>query len=273
MLRQSLDALALFSPRFRRFMMRTWYESLVVLDRDKQISFMNYGYSDLDPAAKTLELNDEDDRNRYAIQLYHHVATAIDLCGKDAVEIGSGRGGGAAYVARTLNPKSMTGIDISRNAVEFCNKSYANDRLTFSHGDAEHIPLADQTIDAVINIESSHCYGSMDRFLNEAGRILRTGGFFLFADHRDHDKVAILRRQFSEAGFETIRETDITANVLRAIELDNDRKQQLIRDSCPRLLQREAGEFAALVGTRTFESFRSRESGYFSFLLQKPAKQ
>src|SRR2546423_6913515 len=264
MLRQSLDALALFSPRFRRVMMRTWYESLVVLDRDKQITFMNYGYSDLDPEAKTLALNDEDNVNRYAIQLYHHVATAIDLDDKDVVEIGSGRGGGAAYVARNLKPKSMVGIDISKNAVEFCNKSYASDRLTFSHGDAEHLPLVDKTVDAVINIESSHCYGSMDRFLNEVGRILRPGGVFLFADHRDHDKVTTLRRQLSEAGFETVKETDITANVVRALELDNERKKQLIRHSCPRLLQRQAGEFAALVGTGTDESLRSQESGYLT---------
>ena len=51
MLRQSLDAVARISPRFRRRMMRTWYEFLVVLDRNKDITFMNYGYCGLGTAA------------------------------------------------------------------------------------------------------------------------------------------------------------------------------------------------------------------------------
>src|SRR3954463_4200727 len=126
MIRQSLDALARFSPTFRRVMMRTWYESLVVLDREKQITFMNYGYAALDGDGSIVELRDEDAANRYAIQLYHQVASALDLQGKAVVEIGSGRGGGAAYISRALKPKSMMGIDISKRAVDFCNQRYAN---------------------------------------------------------------------------------------------------------------------------------------------------
>jgi len=270
MLRQTLDSLALFSPRFRRVMMRTWYESLVVLDREKQITFMNYGYAELDPAENPLPLNNDEERvNHYAIQLYHHVTAPVDLNGKDVAEIGSGRGGGAAYISRNRKPKSMIGIDISKNAVDFCNKYYSNEVLSFSRGDAEHIPLTDDSVDAVINVESSHCYGTMGRFLAEVRRVLRPGGYFLFTDHRDDDQMPILRRQLEEANLEIIRETDITANVVRALELDNDRKQLLLRDACPRLLRKEAGEFAALVGSRAYESFRSRRSRYFSFALSK----
>src|SRR6476619_6305076 len=117
MIRQSLDALARFSPGFRRLMMRTWYDALVSLDREKQITFMNYGYADLEPAKNSLVLDDTEETNRYAIQMYHQVAGAIDLRDKDVVEIGSGRGGGAAYVNRTFKPKSMLGVDISKKAV------------------------------------------------------------------------------------------------------------------------------------------------------------
>jgi ubiquinone/menaquinone biosynthesis C-methylase UbiE len=269
MVRQTLDALARTSPRFRRFMMRTWYESLVLLDRHKTLTFMNYGYSGLDAADDHIGLSKTEEENRYAIQLYRHVAGAIDLREKDVAEIGSGRGGGAAYVSGNLNPKSMVGIDISKNAVQFCNQQYFNDRLSFIRGDAENIPLRDNGVDAVINVESSHCYGSMIRFLLEVRRVLRPGGFFLFADHRNHDQTPILRRQLQEAGFNTVSETDITANVVGALELDNDRKQSLINRTVPKFLRREAEEFAALKGTRAFESFKSRNSLYFSFLLQK----
>ena len=68
---------------------------------------MNYGYADLYSLRDPLVLSDEEKLNRYAIQMYHHVAGAIDLTGK-VVEIGSGRGGTAAYRA-TNSPKSMLG--------------------------------------------------------------------------------------------------------------------------------------------------------------------
>jgi len=272
MLRQSLDAVARISPRFRRRMMRTWYEFLVVLDRNKDITFMNYGYCGLGTAENQLALNAAEQSNRYSIQLYQHLAGAVDLRNKDVAEIGSGRGGGAAYISRTLKPRSMVGIDISRKAIEFCRNYYSNGNLSFVHGDAENIPLADHAVDAVINLESSHCYGSMTRFLSEVRRVLRPGGYFLFSDHRDHDRTAVLRRQLNEAGLKLMAETDITQNVVRALELDNDRKQQLIKRTCPKVLHREAGEFAALKGTRTFEAFKTGYSRYLSFVLQKSSR-
>jgi len=267
MLRQTLDALARSSPRFRRAMIRTWYESLVVLDRNKRICFMNYGYSEGDPA-DTLSLSSEESANRYAIQLYHYLAASTDLMDQEVVEIGSGRGGGAAYVSRTFKPRSMLGIDISKNAVGFCNAYYSDPHLSFSHGDAENIPLADASVDAVINVESSHCYGSMERFLGGVRRILRPGGHFLFADHRDEDQLPLLRRQFEAAGFMTVTETDITPNVVKALELDNERKRELIQKTLPRVLWHEAEEFAALVGTRAYESFSSGASRYVGFVLK-----
>lgn len=229
---------------------------------------MNYGYSDRDPA-NTLSLGPAESTNRYAIQLYHHLAASIDLNDKEVVEIGSGRGGGAAYVNRTFNPRSMLGIDISKNAVQFCNSHFSDPRLSFSHGDAENIPLADASVDAVINVESSHCYGSMERFLSEVHRILRPGGHFLFTDHRDEEQLPALRRQLQDAGFTTVAETDITQNVVKALELDNERKRELIQSTLPRLLWREAEEFAAQVGTRAYESFRTEASRYLSFTLRQ----
>ena len=77
-------------------MIRFWYQMLVVIDRQREITFMNYGYANLDPSANGLALNEAERDNRYCIQLYHHVAAAVDLTAKDVVEVGSGRGGGAS---------------------------------------------------------------------------------------------------------------------------------------------------------------------------------
>ena len=269
MLRLTFDAVARVSPSFRRFLMRTWYETLVMLDRERDITFMNYGYAGLDPDTSEITLNYREHVNRYCIQLYHHVVAAIDLSGKDVVEVGSGRGGGAFHITRYLKPRSMVGIDFSRKAIEFCRKYYSIDGLSFTQGDAENLPLGDGSVDAVINLESSHCYGSMRRFLGEVYRVLRPNGYFLFSDHRDQDKTNLLREQLKDSGLTVVRENDITLNVVRALELDNDRKERLIAQKCPRILKRAAQEFAAVKGTRAYETFKSGHSRYLSFVLHK----
>lgn len=249
-------------------MIRAWYQMLVIIDREREITFMNYGYADLDHG-REIELENTDRENRFCIQLYHHLAGGIDLRDRDVVEVGSGRGGGAAYVARHLRPRSMLGIDLSDRAVDFCNTHHLVAGLSFKQGDAENLPLPDNSVDVVINLESSHCYGSMDRFLGEVYRVMRTGGHFLFSDHRDADKITLLRKQLHQAGFQIEKETDVTANVVKALDLDDARKKELIERKCPRVLRGRMAEFAAMRGTKTYETFKTGASRYLSFVLRK----
>ena len=99
-----------------------------------------------------LTLNDEDEKDRYSIQLYHHVVSQTDLTGLKVLEVGSGRGGGSSYISRYLNVKEMIGVDISPTAVDLCNKIYNINNLTFKVGDSEKLPFDRNTFDAVINI-------------------------------------------------------------------------------------------------------------------------
>src|SRR2546423_14007135 len=66
----------------------------------------------------------------------------------------------------------------------------------------------DNSVDAIINLESSHCYGSMTKFLSEVYRVLRPDGHFLFSDHRDHDKLNLLREQLKDSSLRLVKETD-----------------------------------------------------------------
>jgi len=79
-------------------------------------TLMNYGYADLDCSTKALALEPADDAERYPIALYHHVATLAPVAGCEVLEVGSGRGGGASFVARYLSPARMVGIDLSSQA-------------------------------------------------------------------------------------------------------------------------------------------------------------
>src|SRR5205814_10603381 len=146
------------------------------------------------------------------------------------------------------------GIDFSRNANEVSGIYYSVDGLSFLPRDASNLPLADNSVDSIINLGSSHCYGSTTNFLSEVYRVLRPDGHFLFSDHRDHDKLNLLREQLKDSGLRLVKETDITGNVVAALDLDNDRKQRMIAQKCPRILRREAEEFAAMKGSRAYET-------------------
>ena len=230
---------------------------------------MNYGYAPLDNHSETVTLNETDEPDRYAIQLYHHVVSAVDLTGLDVLEVGSGRGGGASYLARYLKPKALTGLDFSDRAIEFCKHVHAVERLSFTKGDAESLPFDAASFDAVINIESSHCYGSMETFLTNAKRVLRHNGYFLYADFRNKNDVALLQSQMEQSGMKILKRENITANVLRSLDLDDQRKLMLIRALFRDWLLKPFQEFAGMKGSKIYSAFQIVSMIYLHYVLQK----
>lgn len=256
------------SPRFKRLLWRRWYQYLAGYTLSDW-RFMNYGYASVDPDEEALVLNPEDEPNRHAIHLYHCVAKAAVLAGRKVLEVGSGRGGGSSFVKRYHRPMQMTGVDFSAKAVRFCQEHYRIAGLSFVHGDAEALPFGDESFDAVINVESSHCYGSMRAFLREVRRILRPGGDFMFADLRAREERDLLDRQVADAGMAIREKQDITANVLEALRRDSERKTGLIQRSVNRCLVGTFKEFAAIEGSKVFDGFANGTTAYLRYALRK----
>ncbi len=256
-------------PRLRAFFFKYWYQILPRISRRADWKFMNYGFEELSDQEQVLQLAPDDERNRLFIQLYHHVVNAIDLQRTKALEIGSGRGGGAEYVMRYLKPESLVGVDLSESAVKFCRKMYALDGLTFETGNAESLPFPANQFDVVINVESSHCYGSVERFFAEVWRVLQDGGHFLLADFRRSKSLNILREQLKKPGFQLIQEIDITPNILQALKSGQMDRKAFVSQAVPGPLNRLAHQFAGTPGSKIFERFRTRETRYHSFVLKK----
>jgi SAM-dependent methyltransferase len=122
----------------------------------------------------------------------------------------------------------------------------------------------------VVNVESSHCYPSMDAFLAEVHRVLRPGGHFLFADFRSSEKVRGLHEELARCPLEVVDQEAITANVVAALERDSDRKLRLIRQMIPRWLHAPFLRFAAIEGSQTHEGFLTGRTHYQRFVLRKP---
>jgi len=255
-------------PVLRKLLWKGWYQFLAGIDSKRPWTFMNYGYESLDkPLAIVLEPGDEADR--YSIQLYHELVGMTPLADKDVLEVGSGRGGGASYIQRYFKPGKTVGVDYSEKAIAFCSRIHQVQGLTFRQGDAEALPFPDETFDVVLNVESSHCYGSLEAFFSEVRRILRPGGFFLHTDFRGNDQVEIWLKLLKNSNLEMIQQREITPNVLAALDADNQRKMQLIQETVPKVLVKSFLDFAGVKGSTVYEYFRTREMQYLQFVLRK----
>jgi ubiquinone/menaquinone biosynthesis C-methylase UbiE len=229
---------------------------------------MNFGYLHAN-SATSLRLLPEDEPDRLAIQLYHHVIGAVDLRGRDILELGCGRGGGCWYVRRYYHPRSVSGLDLSKHAVALCSERYALKGLSFHQGDAEAMPFANESFDVVLNVESSHCCVSMQKAMSEIVRVLRGGGYYLFADLCPAELVHARRHQLLTAGLRLVKEDTITVNVLAALCRDHDRKRALIRAWFPWPFRGLFEEFAGLKDTAIYNAIRERRLEYVSYVLSK----
>jgi len=271
-------------PWVRRFQSRHAYQAMsrnlsnyVPKEREKirtdpmviASSFLNYGYEDLDANAPRPALRESDHPRRHSIQLYDHVVAGIPLEGKDVLEVSSGRGGGCRYIHETFGPRSVTGLDLSEASIEFSRLVNENADVQFRCGDAEAMPFADDSFDVVLNVEASHCYGSMDNFLSEVRRVLRPGGIFTWADARFREDVPALEAAVERSGLRPIRSLDITRNVLQALDVTTDDKLTTINQYVPRLLKPLVRSALAVRGTVVFNAFQNGDLVYLSKRAEK----
>src|SRR5688572_6619123 len=147
---------------FKRLNAKVTYELLAKRVPAADWQFMNYGYVP-NSTEKPFE-GDATHNQQFSLQMYHYLALKGDLKGKQVLEVGSGRGGGAKHLAGTFAPASYTGMDLAHNAVNLANKLHTLPNLKFVQGSAEVIPLASNSVDVVVNVESCHAYGSVDKF-------------------------------------------------------------------------------------------------------------
>ena len=269
MLAKLFVSLLKFSPALKRAAWKWWYQRLAHRGRETGWSFMNYGFTPRN-GELTLELLPQDEANRLFIQLYDYAASQIPINGLKVLEVGSGRGGGASFVTRYYNPSEMAGLDYSQSAIELSRRLHKDvSNLQFVQGDAESLLFEDNTFDAVINVESSHCYGNMAQFVKEVSRVLKPGGYFSWVDLRSKEMLAEMESAFNLAELNLIHNETITKEVIQALDDIHERKMSMIADNVPKAIQTAFRDFAGVKDSQIYNAFQEGKAVYLAKAFQK----
>lgn len=232
--------------------------------RIPELTVLNYGFA----ADSEETVVPADAPEFYCLRLYEHVVRGTRLQGANVLEVSCGRGGGAAFLARAFAPRRYVGIDLSEENVRLAGERHAAANLEFRVGFAESLDLPDGSFDVVVNVEASHLYDDRTAFFAEVFRVLVPGGRFCYADGgwRDDDVTPDLRA----AGFRVVEREDITANVVRALELDSSRRAAVVGSIADEAARKAYLDWSGVVGYRAYQRLADGEARYFSSLLERP---
>lgn len=245
---------------FKAFMSKYWYPSLTRRLESENLTCLNYGYEENPPMG--LDLAESNEVNRFGVQLYHRVATQTDLAGKQVLEVSCGHGGGAAYLVNTLHPAAYTGLDFNPDGIAFCRRTHDVAGLNFVHGDAESLPFDDESFDAVINVEASHAYPRLPRFLAEVVRVLRPGGHLLYADFRGQSEFPGWDSALAGTGLQQVSQRVINPEVLRGMDNNAQRSKDMIDRLVPAPLRPFGRRFAGVPGTGLYKVLENGKAEY-----------
>jgi len=96
------------------------------------------------------------------------------------LDLACGEGYGSALLAR--HAASVTGVDVSQQAIEHAKRAYAKLRnIQFVVGSATAIPAPDAGIDVAISFETLEHIHEQDEFLAELHRVLKPDGVLLIS--------------------------------------------------------------------------------------------
>jgi len=210
-----------------------------------------------------------------------------------ALEVASGSGGPALYLARTTGCR-VTGIDVNgigvATASEMAAQANASERVRFRIANADApLPFDEDSFDALLCIDSMNHFPNRLAVFRDWHRILRPGGRALFTDPVEisgpvtNDELALRSSiglfvfvpsgfnagLIAQAGFRLIRQEDVTDNAA-LVSGRWHRARQAHRDD---LLQIEGAErfeglqkFFQAVETLTSQHRLSR----MAYLVEKP---
>lgn len=265
---------------------------------DPEPNFMNAGM--IDPGfnvnqlpkietRKTLTNDEMFQVRKTAIQkhgqsLYHYAATHSlgkdALKGKDVIEVGMGKGLGAAYLSQAFGPKSVEGIDLSEGHIALARSYFPNSGgLQFTQGHAEHLQHASNSKDFVFDLDNAQMYKDPNKAISEAFRVLKPGGKYVFASALPVGRpLAEKEKDFRQAGFRVEHAEDATSKVIASRDqLASEMPPVEFNELCAKCLQKMAignpynlWEMNVMPRSEAYDMMKNKEYVYAHLVAVKP---
>lgn len=104
---------------------------------------------------------------------------------KKILDVGCGLGSTTNLIAQNFKNAEIIGINISEKQIAVAKDIYPD--LDFQVMDATNLEFQDESYDLIISIEAAFHFNTRKDFLQQAFRVLRTGGQLIFTDMLFHN--------------------------------------------------------------------------------------
>ncbi|CAF4043435.1 unnamed protein product [Adineta steineri] len=246
-----------------------WNEQISnVYTNVNELQFMNWGYADLDEYIN-------DNTGYYSEKLYQQILANITLTDQNILEVGCGRGAGAAWCVRTYAPRSYVGMDPSRNVINLCEQTYSTTpRLSFMIADPKtHLPFQNESMNIVLSIETTNLFDEIEavkKFVDEITRVLTSDGYFLWCGLCNVDGSSLLIDYLTaNNGFIIKEKVNITRNVLHALDIQSNSRADFINRYIQSADQEYCRLLAGLPGTELYDNMQQGRTEYWRVVFRK----
>jgi SAM-dependent methyltransferase len=127
--------------------------------------------------------------------------------GKRVLDAGCGVGYGSAFLGETA--RSVLGVDVSGEAIDYARTRYGGGRVEFAVDDLQELGRADGEFDVVVAFEVIEHLPHPERFVSEARRVLKPDGVLVVStprveQGRDRPANPFHEREFATDEFERL---------------------------------------------------------------------
>lgn len=112
----------------------------------------------------------------------HNLLEALDSHALPVVmDLGCGTGYFAPLLTKQLLPEQLVCLDLAQGMLEYAKQTRATANTLWLCGDAENIPLADNSVDLIFSSLAIQWCENLPSLFSEVARALKPGGRFLFS--------------------------------------------------------------------------------------------
>ncbi|CAF3995431.1 unnamed protein product, partial [Adineta steineri] len=206
------------------------------------------------------------------------VLANVTLTDQNILEVGCGRGAGAAWCVRTYAPRSYVGIDASQNVINLCEQSYSTTpRLSFIIADPKtYLSFQNESMDVVLSIETTKICDeivAVKQFIDEMIRVLTPNGYFLWCGLCNVDGSNVLIDYLTANNTFIVKEkVNITRNVLHALDIQYNSRADFIERYVQPADREYCGLLTGLPGTQLYDNMQQGRAEYWRVVFCKKIK-